>query len=59
MRLLEASHTIEILREAGPQGLHVDAISQQNGVECGKLGWFSPPFKNFRSSDLGFSVIFY
>jgi hypothetical protein len=43
MRLLEASHTIEILREAGTQGLHVDAISQQNGVESGKLGWFFIP----------------
>ncbi|KAG6868580.1 hypothetical protein C0993_000845 [Termitomyces sp. T159_Od127] len=33
MRLLEASHTVEILREAGPSGLHVDLISQRNGVD--------------------------
>lgn len=38
MRLLEASHTVEILREAGPEGLHVDIISEQNGVESCKLG---------------------
>lgn len=44
MRLLEASHTIEILREAGPQGLHVDVISQQNGIESGKLGKSFLPF---------------
>jgi hypothetical protein len=37
MRLLEASHTVEILREAGPNGLHVDAISERNGVESTKL----------------------
>lgn len=39
---------IEILREAGPQGLHVDAISEQNGVESVKLGsfYFTPPFSN-------------
>ncbi|KAG5642068.1 hypothetical protein DXG03_003645 [Asterophora parasitica] len=37
LRLLEASHTVEILREAGPQGLHVDLISQRNGVDSAKL----------------------
>ncbi|KAG5634918.1 hypothetical protein H0H81_000331 [Sphagnurus paluster] len=37
LRLLEASHTVEILREAGPEGLHVDLLSQRNGVESGKL----------------------
>ncbi|KAG6825824.1 hypothetical protein H0H92_002297, partial [Tricholoma furcatifolium] len=37
MRLLEASHTVEILREAGPNGLHVNLISQQNGVDSGRL----------------------
>lgn len=41
MRLLEASHTVEILRDAGPNGLHVDAISQRNGVESAKLGIFA------------------
>ncbi|KAF8066927.1 O-methyltransferase [Lyophyllum atratum] len=37
LRLLEASHTVEILREAGLDGLHVDVISERNGVESGKL----------------------
>ncbi|KAF5381712.1 hypothetical protein D9615_005570 [Tricholomella constricta] len=30
LRLLEASHTVELLREAGSEGLHVDLISQRN-----------------------------
>jgi len=38
MRLLEASHVVEILREAGPQGLHVRDISKKNGVDAKKLG---------------------
>ena len=38
MRLLEASHVVEILREAGPAGLHVDIISVHNGVDSTKLG---------------------
>ena len=38
MRLLEASHVVEILREAGPSGLHVGIISERNGVESNKLG---------------------
>jgi len=38
MRLLEASHVVEILREAGPQGLHVGDISKKNGVDAKKLG---------------------
>ncbi|PPQ92568.1 hypothetical protein CVT25_010511, partial [Psilocybe cyanescens] len=37
MRLLEASHVVEILREAGPDGLHVDGISEKNGVKATKL----------------------
>ncbi|KXN80702.1 Sterigmatocystin 8-O-methyltransferase [Leucoagaricus sp. SymC.cos] len=37
MRLFEASHTPEILREAGPSGLHVDVISEKNGVDKIKL----------------------
>ncbi|PPQ90602.1 hypothetical protein CVT25_007547 [Psilocybe cyanescens] len=40
MRLLEASHVVEILREAGPDGLHVDSISEKNGVKATKLGEF-------------------
>ena len=43
MRLLEASHVIEVLREAGPGGLHVDTISEKNGVDPKKLGLFYSP----------------
>jgi len=38
MRLLEASHVVEILREAGPTGLDVRSISAKNGVSPNKLG---------------------
>jgi len=38
MRFLEASHVVEILREAGPGGLHVEEISKKNGVKASKLG---------------------
>ncbi|ESK91595.1 ich1 protein [Moniliophthora roreri MCA 2997] len=37
MRLFEASHTPEILQKAGPDGLHVAKISEENGVEESKL----------------------
>ncbi|KAJ3819191.1 hypothetical protein F5880DRAFT_1137749 [Lentinula raphanica] len=37
LRLLEASHTVEILREAGPNGLHVKLIAEKNGVDKNKL----------------------
>ncbi|KAF8811230.1 hypothetical protein BYT27DRAFT_7252947 [Phlegmacium glaucopus] len=37
MRMLEASHVVEILREAGPSGLHVRIVSERNGVETNKL----------------------
>ncbi|KAF8184846.1 O-methyltransferase [Pholiota molesta] len=37
MRLLEASHVVEILREAGPAGLDVQVISEKNGVAPSKL----------------------
>ncbi|KAF9531423.1 hypothetical protein CPB83DRAFT_809100 [Crepidotus variabilis] len=37
MRILEASHIVEILREAGSQGLHVQVISEKNGVDASKL----------------------
>ncbi|KAF9044375.1 hypothetical protein BJ165DRAFT_1612036 [Panaeolus papilionaceus] len=37
MRLLEASHVVEILKEAGPAGLHVQVISEKNGVDPCKL----------------------
>lgn len=38
LRILEASHTVEILREAGPTGLHVKFISDLNGIDQSKLG---------------------
>jgi hypothetical protein len=38
MRLFEASHIPEILREAGLTGSHVDLISEKNGVDRTKLG---------------------
>ena len=38
MRILEASHIAEILREAGPPGLHIKSISEQSGIEASKLG---------------------
>ncbi|KAK0200006.1 hypothetical protein DFS33DRAFT_1388306 [Desarmillaria ectypa] len=37
LRIMEASNTVEILREAGPNGLHVKMIAEKNGVEKGKL----------------------
>ncbi|PPQ96694.1 hypothetical protein CVT26_010246 [Gymnopilus dilepis] len=37
MRLFEASHVPEILRDAGRSGLHVDEISRKNGVQASKL----------------------
>ncbi|KAF8154769.1 hypothetical protein B0H34DRAFT_783839 [Crassisporium funariophilum] len=37
MRILEASHVVEILREGGHAGLHVEAISKKNGIEPNKL----------------------
>ena len=38
MRILEASHIVEILREAGASGLHIKSISEQSGIEASKLG---------------------
>ncbi|KAI0780347.1 S-adenosyl-L-methionine-dependent methyltransferase [Trametes elegans] len=37
LRFLEASHTVEILRTAGPNGMHVRDLSRQIHVEQGKL----------------------
>ncbi|KAF9497029.1 hypothetical protein BDN71DRAFT_1588611 [Pleurotus eryngii] len=37
MRLFEASHVPEILREAGPDGLHVEKIAERNEVDASKL----------------------
>jgi hypothetical protein len=38
IRILEASHIVEILREAGAPGLHIKSISEQSGIEASKLG---------------------
>ncbi|KAI0828552.1 S-adenosyl-L-methionine-dependent methyltransferase [Trametes gibbosa] len=38
LRFLEASHTVEILRTAGPKGMHVRDLGRHLGVEEGKLG---------------------
>ncbi|KAF9261125.1 S-adenosyl-L-methionine-dependent methyltransferase, partial [Marasmius fiardii PR-910] len=37
MRLFEASHTPEILKKAGPNGMHVKDIAEENGVDATKL----------------------
>ena len=37
LRFLEASHTVEILRAAGPHGMHVRELSRNVGVDEGKL----------------------
>ena len=37
LRFLEASHTVEILRAAGPHGMHVRELSRHVGVDEGKL----------------------
>ncbi|KAA1478076.1 S-adenosyl-L-methionine-dependent methyltransferase [Dentipellis sp. KUC8613] len=39
-RVCLESHVTEILREAGPQGLHVNDIAAMNGQDPGKLGRF-------------------
>jgi hypothetical protein len=38
MRVLEASHTVEILREAGPAGMHIHAIAGTVGMDPSNLG---------------------
>ncbi|KAH6904164.1 hypothetical protein BKA70DRAFT_1565905 [Coprinopsis sp. MPI-PUGE-AT-0042] len=37
MRIVEAAHVVEILRESGADGLHVDALSERCGIEASKL----------------------
>ncbi|KAH9896530.1 S-adenosyl-L-methionine-dependent methyltransferase [Cubamyces lactineus] len=37
LRFLEATHTVEILRTAGPGGMHVHELSQHLNVDEGKL----------------------
>jgi len=40
MRFLEASHAVEIMRDAGPTGLHVRDLATKIGCDPSKLGWF-------------------
>ncbi|KAI0700683.1 hypothetical protein C8T65DRAFT_790056 [Cerioporus squamosus] len=37
LRFLEASHTVELLRAAGPDGMHVSELSRHVNVDEGKL----------------------
>ncbi|CDO73947.1 hypothetical protein BN946_scf185016.g104 [Trametes cinnabarina] len=37
LRFLEASHTVELLRTAGPDGMHIRDLSRHLGVDEGKL----------------------
>ena len=41
MRFLEASHVVEIMREAGPDGLHIQDLASRADCDPNKLGWFS------------------
>ena len=40
MRFLEASHAVEIMREAGPTGLHVQELAARIDCNPNKLGSF-------------------
>nr|BAA32788.1 Ich1 [Coprinopsis cinerea] len=37
MRLVEAAHVVEVIRDSGCDGLHVEVLSERCGVEAGKL----------------------
>ncbi|TFK50530.1 hypothetical protein OE88DRAFT_1645564 [Heliocybe sulcata] len=37
LRFLEASHTVEIIRDTGSKGMHVNDIAAKNGCDLGKL----------------------
>ncbi|KAF6752864.1 hypothetical protein DFP72DRAFT_442350 [Ephemerocybe angulata] len=37
MRIVEAAHVVEILREHGPPGMHVDRLSQLCSIDASKL----------------------
>ena len=41
MRFLEASHVVEVMREAGSAGLPVRDLAARVDCDPGKLGWFS------------------
>lgn len=38
MRFLEASHVVEIMREAGPTGLHIKELAANANCDPNKLG---------------------
>lgn len=38
MRFLEASHAVEIMREAGPAGLHIKELAARADCDPNKLG---------------------
>jgi hypothetical protein len=40
MRCLEASHVVEIMREGGSAGLHVQDLAARVDCNPNKLGWF-------------------
>ena len=40
MRFLEASHAVEIMREAGPAGLHIRELASRADCDSSKLGLF-------------------
>jgi len=41
MRFLEAAHAVEIMREAGPAGLHLQELAARVDCDPNKLGLFS------------------
>jgi hypothetical protein len=41
LRVAVDTNVVEILREAGPQGLHVNEISARNNTDPSKLGKFN------------------
>ena len=41
MRFLEASHVVEVMREAGPAGLHVRDLAARVDCDPGKLSSYS------------------
>lgn len=40
MRFLETSHAVEIMREAGPAGLHIQELAARADCDPNKLGSF-------------------
>ena len=51
MQFLEASHTVEILRDAGPGGLHIDELSDKiDYIRAGKGDVVKPLDKTWLST---------